>query len=349
MTAEDHLLSISPEMSKASLIELRKTTIFHCPACLQPVKLKVGNVKIAHFSHTPSATCTSFFSENESPHHLQGKWQFYSFFQSLGYSVTLEHYLPSIQQRPDLLVTRNGRSIAIEVQRSTIPIEHVNERTNGYASIGIETCWILAQSVKVLSNYDHQVVRISLSDFQQSFIHDNTCIVYDVELKTFHYYSSLHYLGGNQFLARHSTLPLRLQTFPFRQVGQCRPETVATLHSKWQARRMIHLQQLMKRNRQGIQHPILRACYQLGVYPTELPNYIGIPIEGAEIIHRHPVEWQLLLYEALSHNSHISIETFFQHTMSQPGTDKVVDVVFQYAEFLLKVVPFRHLPSVAKR
>src|SRR5699024_9596828 len=91
---------------------------YYCPACHQPVYLRRGRGKVAHFAHRPGADCA--VSEGETSAHLRGKQQLFNYFQVQGLRPRLEVYLPVINQRPDILVWRDRRLVAVEFQCSPL-------------------------------------------------------------------------------------------------------------------------------------------------------------------------------------------------------------------------------------
>ena len=75
---------------------------YYCPACKGRLVLKKGDVMIAHFAHHQQSDC-AVFSEGETLPHLMGKQMLLEKFRREGVAVTLECWLPELQQRPDLL------------------------------------------------------------------------------------------------------------------------------------------------------------------------------------------------------------------------------------------------------
>lgn len=113
-----------------------------CPGCQNPVTVKKGRLKQAHFAHTSLQKCQAL-AEGESAVHLLGKLAMVDFFEGIGGRVVLEPWLPEIQQRPDLLVTFDNRQVAIEFQCAPISAERVQRRTAGFAKLGLDVVWVL--------------------------------------------------------------------------------------------------------------------------------------------------------------------------------------------------------------
>lgn len=136
---------------KQELIEadvtLSRTENYHCPSCKQAVHLKRGAVMRPHFAHYQKEAC-DVFSEGETEEHIQGKIQIKAWLEAQNIPVEMEAYLPSLKQRPDLLITINQQKIALEFQCSAIPIHKIVERTHGYMNAGIQVIWILGEQFR---------------------------------------------------------------------------------------------------------------------------------------------------------------------------------------------------------
>jgi competence protein CoiA len=118
-------------------------------------------MKIAHFAHRESCACQAL-AEGESEEHLLGKVQLTTFFKKLGYQVALEVWLPEIQQRPDLLLTRGEERLVIEYQCSSISLGRVAERTAGYRRLGLRVVWVLG-----LPYQNRKLTKPTLAKFAQ--------------------------------------------------------------------------------------------------------------------------------------------------------------------------------------
>ncbi|MCH5463151.1 hypothetical protein HC026_08695 [Lactobacillus sp. LC28-10] len=117
----------------------RQATYF-CPSCREQVILKRGTRMVAHFAHRANSRCRPF-SESETQAHLTGKWQLADYFGTD--RIELEPYIQSLAQRPDLLMTRADRKLAIEYQCSPISVTKLQQRNQGYSGYGLEVIWIL--------------------------------------------------------------------------------------------------------------------------------------------------------------------------------------------------------------
>lgn len=126
--------------------QLTKEDKYYCPACQKGVHLKQGAVMRPHFAHFKAEACAAF-SEGETAEHLEGKVQLREWLECLNVRVEMEAYLPELKQRPDLLVVKGKRRIAVEFQCSGIAIEKVAERTRGYRRAGIGVVWVLGEQL----------------------------------------------------------------------------------------------------------------------------------------------------------------------------------------------------------
>ena len=129
-------------LTKAEIERQKAEQQFYCPVCNGQVIIKAGSRMIPHFAHKSTLHCPS--SEGgEGPYHEKGKLLLYQWLKSQHLQVELEAHLPEINQRPDLLLTINGKKIAIEFQCARIPIGQIKQRNKGYQALQITPLWIL--------------------------------------------------------------------------------------------------------------------------------------------------------------------------------------------------------------
>ena len=75
-----------------------------------------------HFAHLAHSKCT-VTTEGETAEHLAGKALLGEFCRLWQVNFEYEVYLPTIKQRPDLLVSTDTRHVAIEFQCSPLSIK----------------------------------------------------------------------------------------------------------------------------------------------------------------------------------------------------------------------------------
>lgn len=131
----------------------RKRTYF-CPnpECRNPVFLKRGLIKVAHFSHYPKQGCS--WAEGETPAHREAKFLFQKEYISRGYRAEVEyivHSLPNDRRADVVIWTPKGGRIALELQHTTIVLEHIIARARSYARENIAQVWIPFLNPKVWS------------------------------------------------------------------------------------------------------------------------------------------------------------------------------------------------------
>lgn len=292
---------IPANYSYEQLKEIKNNTTFFCAHCKEIVILKNGMINTPHFAHKHNTACSQSFSEGETEDHLKGKLDLYNFFRREKVQVQLEAYIPSIQQRPDILIQSNEKLIAIEFQCSKLSPSAIKNRSIGYQKQSIIPFWILRTPPNtVLPVQEIKIIR--LSAFQQSFIHlhptfGKVIITYCPQTKCFHYISNMLHIRTSTYIVKIKKLPLESQTWPVAMVKRITFEEFKEYLNIYKRQRFKHIENLYNYNRSGIQSPFLRVCYNWQVNPKNLPLFIGIPTSFAEAFQVHSVEWQLQLLD----------------------------------------------------
>lgn len=131
---------------------------YYCPACHEKVFIKKGAHIQPHFAHYAQHNC-AVFSEGETQEHLNGKKILFDWFKSSNIPCQMEAYLPELQQRPDLLIwPEPDCPVAIEFQCSTLSVEKMVERTEGYLKKGYDVFWIAGEKFRLkkrLTTFQH--------------------------------------------------------------------------------------------------------------------------------------------------------------------------------------------------
>ncbi|MBZ6014744.1 competence protein [Leuconostoc gelidum subsp. gelidum] len=141
------IIALNDNQEYVKAADAIKNQQFVCPGCKEKVILKSGDIKQKHFAHYAKSTCETF-SENETTQHLAGKLQLAIYLQHFG-DIKIEAVIPEINQRPDLLMQRGHRQIAIEYQCSPISQKKLDQRNAGYKSQNIHVIWILGNDYYV--------------------------------------------------------------------------------------------------------------------------------------------------------------------------------------------------------
>ncbi|AQQ53910.1 competence protein CoiA [Planococcus lenghuensis] len=288
-TQDDQLIILTKTISRTELHRLRQTRYFFCPLCNEKLLLKIGSVKIPHFAHQHHSLCASL-SEPESPKHLSGKHQLHSFFTSRKFSCQLEVYIQPIAQRADLLISD---TYAVEYQCSPIPAEEVERRTAGYRKAGFTPCWISGTAAPVSEG----VQALKLRVFEQAILKQQNCVLFfDPDRDMFCYASNLFYLGGNRWAGKVRSLPASQQIFPFARARPVNKEEFRQICLLFRSER----DRLVRARKFGSRHlkdPFWRVIYKMRYNVEQLPPFLGVPIQYAEVFRMHAVLWQLLVIE----------------------------------------------------
>jgi len=139
-----------------------------CRLCNLPVGVRHGFLRAKHFYHL--TLCTSDYKRHpESPEHNFGKelisehlkynWSEYSDAQ-----IELEYIIPDIRRVADIaMIFPSGWIVVHEIQLSSITNEELQERTNDYESIGIDTIWWLGKNADTKRNQEWCIKRFGYS------------------------------------------------------------------------------------------------------------------------------------------------------------------------------------------
>jgi len=353
LTDQNERLVLQTSMPKDFLRKLRTDHQFFCPQCKNNVQLKIGTIKIPHFAHITKSDCEAHFSEGESTQHLLGKEQLYRLFQRLGFRVELESYLPTLKQRPDLLVKmKDGKLFAIEYQCSPISNEYLLSRNRGYLSENICPIWIpiTPRSKEGFS----RITIISLSDQLQQFIqstkNQNYLITYNPHLKKFIYFSNLLHLKNKQFLTKVQMLPIDIQQFPFYLPKNLTRDEFLQYVKTYVGSKENFLKYRLLISKKGINDLFLRSIYELRLNLSSLPSFIGVPIRGNESLGLFAVEWQTNLFYFVYANRleidslHRQAILYFLKWANLNITSESIATVRHYCE-LLKQLKIQHIYS----
>lgn len=114
---------------------------FYCPHCDSAVTLKKGPIKEHHFAHKPPYTCP--YAAGESQKHFKAKREIYQALSRCGGCTKLEIERVLKGVRPDISLFIGQYPVAIEIQKSTIDINAIIERTTRYSDLGVYLLWLL--------------------------------------------------------------------------------------------------------------------------------------------------------------------------------------------------------------
>ncbi len=131
---------------------------FFCPECLLEVILKKGNINIHHFAHKPGSECS--YGEGESEEHMRIKMELYELLSKADIQCDLEKRLVDNDGSvniADVWAIIDGQEVAIEVQKSSISDEELEERTKKYHKKNIAALWLVVKNneVKTLNSIEN--------------------------------------------------------------------------------------------------------------------------------------------------------------------------------------------------
>ncbi|RHW39862.1 hypothetical protein D1B33_03145 [Lysinibacillus yapensis] len=352
-TEQNEPFVLNSSMPHTTLHQLRTTTKFYCPQCKEPLVFKIGTFKTPHFAHLSTNHCENQFSEGETEQHLKGKEQLYHFLKSLGLQAELEAYLPTIKQRPDILINAQERRYAIEFQCSPISFERLNERNIGYNKDSIAPIWIPATPAKIVQK---GIQKVALSEQTKQFLapsdRHHYLMSYNPNLRQFFYISNLMFLHGNSYLAKIQVLPLSRQNFPF---------FIPKLLNKSELKQFLSIYELLKHNfllsrvlisRHGVNDLMLRSIYELRLQINSLPSFLGIPLKGSEALKVFSIEWQIALFYFIFFTKitiadlNIPSIRFFLKWAKLPETPQSIEVVQAYCQILNSLGIQNHFQKV---
>ncbi|MFD1705640.1 competence protein CoiA [Siminovitchia sediminis] len=294
--------------AREQILQSREKETFFCPICEEPLILKAGHVRIPHFSHRRFSPCTYVSTEPESRKHLKGKQDLYEWCKSHQLPVLLEHYLPEIKQRPDLLVRTEDRTYAIEFQCTPIPVKSVAKRTSRYLSAGITPVWILG-GMPYHKKRNNQTFEWNEYYWSLSVKYDQNILLagYEPDHEIFSLLTRVTPYTPRKVFGRLRQWPISQVDFPF-----CHFRDSSDIPLKnWLAEKRNWMQQKVRYGNLA-RDPFLEAVYTNKKNPFLLSPVIGIPVFYMESFISHPVEWQFFIWadclKQINLNKNISLK-----------------------------------------
>lgn len=168
--------------SKEELKNWSKKMLLLCPVCGKPYEYCHGKIKTPYFRHMYKAVCESKYSEPETEEHLMGKRELYAWLKKQDgvTECTLEGWIPSTKQRPDMMFYYYGKLCVLEYQCSPISSEYY-ERHELYQAAGIKDIWICGVQ-KYLQYYHTEggIKKLNILEKESGIYYDtlNKCIYY---------------------------------------------------------------------------------------------------------------------------------------------------------------------------
>ncbi|WP_131101628.1 competence protein CoiA family protein [Bacillus sp. SYJ] len=273
------------------LHRMRKRESFFCTACGKEVQMRLGKQKKWHFAHKKVDSCLAFY-EAESIYHIHGKELLYRWLKRQNFHVEIEHYLPAIQQRPDIFIERAGRKIAIEYQCANLSIEQLYKRTHSYWRASIQVVWIIGgNQLKKQSAYwmkFSSLMAFSLQSYPQPLL-----IFFCSKQKSFMKCTFLTSFSTSVSFSHIIYLPT--ETTTFEMLFSSVPFQKEILEREWKKRK-----DYFRKNALPIWNynhkSLLRLLYQCKYTPANFPSEIGVPLPSSFAFQTNPFIWQAFLY-----------------------------------------------------
>lgn len=288
---------------------------YFCPVCDSHVTLKQGPVKTAHFSHHHILDCMRYLYKRESVEHLELKHDLYLALTP-HYPAAMEYYLRDIEQIADLLI---GEKLALEIQLSTISPQLIIDRTEGYASIGIDVIWLLDDAaIRTAGPY------IRPTHFQLSAQKEGKLFTIDTKSKQVFLLHIRHHVGGGRFYFKKEKLDVKSLAgrFPMEKL-------VPRRLSNQELEAIVS----RERSRRTVQNLTLTFLYHTGLAVGTLPGYLKYTTPAERLIMNPPLEWKLFIYYHLDRGT-FNMELFKE--MLKPRQIYGVSAKEQLAKDLIK-------------
>ncbi|WP_286173384.1 competence protein CoiA family protein [Geobacillus sp. E263] len=306
-------ISLAKTWTKEELVQLKRREAFFCPACKREVVLKLGSRRIPHFAHKKDTACPYEY-ESESTRHLTGKLDLFSWLQRQNIRAKLEPYLPSIQQRPDILVAHNHLLYAMEYQCSTISEQLFQKRNDSYRIKGIRPIWILgAHHLRYRTIY-----HLALPRFQWMFAHHFPFVPRPL---LFYYCSEtkrlIRLVHLIPFSVRHTfAIPIVKPLHSVSFSDLLSSPVVSLPPSFWNdwlcRKKQWRLTFASYPNK--ITRLICSDFYRWGIIPSLFPTEAGWPLPHGYLFETPPFIWQtyVLIPFMQSESKHVSIHSIYR-------------------------------------
>lgn len=331
--------------SKKAIDYLRLNESFNCPACKSKVIIKAGTMMIPHFAHQNKTNCNTGHG-GEGSYHYQGKLLLYEWLKNQQLDVRLEHYLPEIKQRPDLLLNINNKYIAIEYQCVKIDPRMIFQRNRGYKKINIIPIWIIGANLYKR----HSPYHIQTNQFTHSLIHrfsdkHPTSIFYFCpHQKQLSLVQDIIPTSTNQVIAKQTFL--RLKDASFLHLFLKRFFTNHELYSLW--KNELKAFRLRKRSNYGKERLWRNWLYERGLHIDYIPTHIYLPVRSQyrmriplwqwqsrfelEFLRHKPVHKVFTLEEATK-----VIQSYERHTIDQQLIHVKDNPMKEYLQLLCQI------------
>lgn len=279
---------IIPALQKKNNIQQLRRNDYFCPSCKERVILRAGDYVIPHFAHQRTSSCPE--RQGETKNHLHGKLQLFHWLSLQNLSPYLEHYLPEINQYPDIQLSFRKKHFAIEYQCAKIPAKEILQRSNGFYQMDIYPLWILgANRLQRIGTH-----MLKIDTFTSRVIHQfaphlpTQLFYYSSQQNQLLFISDIYFTQRNRALARFTYTPLKMTQFS--QLFNSTQLATASLFRNW-----LPLKQdirLSNRPMYGKEKEFRIWLYEKGFHVQELPSIVFLPNKAQYRMNTPLLHWQ---------------------------------------------------------
>lgn len=279
--------------TKMELHALKLDQLFYCPVCKEHVIIKAGNIVLAHFAHLPKSNCP-YSSGGEGPYHEQGKSMIFQWLERQRFHVQMEAYLPSIQQRPDILLDFHGRKTAIEYQCARLSQKEFLKRNSGYRSLNITPLWILGGNR--MKRKGPQTLSLNKNDL--SYLHQfsskypPTMYFFCSASRQFSIYQHTYLTGTKK---AYGTLHFgKIDRIQFTDLFKKIEPNYRSLFDSWLDEK-IRYRLTYNLHPSNSERKWLEWIYNQQLHPSLLPSIVHLPVNYSFLLNPPPWVWQSVL------------------------------------------------------
>ncbi|MFC2949917.1 competence protein CoiA [Virgibacillus sediminis] len=276
--------------SRKEIDTWKRTGVFYCPSCSKPVIIKAGPKVIPHFAHQSVRNCPSSVG-GEGMYHEKGKRLLYRWLHAQHLEVELEAYLPNIKQRPDLLLTINGRQIAMEYQCARISEKQIYSRNKGYIQKGIIPIWILGENRMKRKTAEHLQIDHFSIHLAHKFSSDFplTLFYFCPHTLQFIMFQDIYFTSAGLAIGKFSQE--RLDKLRLPDIFRVKVYSQQRLFSLWKREKYRFR---VRKNRQlhGKELAWHQWLYLKGKHVEQLPSLVHLPVPSQYLMNSPPWNWQ---------------------------------------------------------
>lgn len=266
-------IALDKNQQPVNVHEAKRGESYYCPVCNSKVTFKSGHVRVPHFSHYRIVHCIRYLYKSESIEHLKAKHDLYLRIKGRR-TVDMEIYLESIEQIPDLMMN----DTVIEIQLSTISLELLMARTEGYTRIGLDVYWLLDES-----SFDAR----RPTAFQLSTMKSHHLFTYDIEDEQAYVYRMIYTNGHRWFYTREAIDVVNIEA------------SIKKIKRGFYQVDEENVRRLVKRakDKRSVLDVTVGSLYQLDWQVTDIPSWMRVITPSERWILNAPLEWKLYIYK----------------------------------------------------